>query len=63
MAKHKTRKDWRLHPLDWKVLGFMPGWHTNGKKDLKKRTAKLNRLRPITDETPYKRLEDPYHYD
>jgi len=53
MAKYKTRKDWREEtrgPRKWK-------------KDLKHSTAGRNRRRPVEDETPYKKLDDPWNYD
>lgn len=51
--KFKTRKDWRRKSY--------VGWLHN-KKGLKRECAKRSRLRPITDETPYKRLADPWDY-
>ena len=62
MAKHKTRKDRRLQdvPSDWPKLHYR---HIcRGKRDLKKQTRIRSRRRSIEDETPYKRLDDPWYY-
>jgi hypothetical protein len=57
--KHRTRKDRRrgCHKCDWVFCLWK-----QGKGKLKRANAKRNRLRPITDETPYKRLADPWDY-
>lgn len=69
MSENFTRKDRRFkrkkanrwNPyLDYGTK--CPHVATGHYKELKKQTARKNRRRPITDETPYKRLEDPWAY-
>ena len=53
MNKFKTHKDWR-HEKD---IDYWP------KKWIKKITHGRSRRRHLDDETPYKRLDDPWNYD
>jgi hypothetical protein len=61
MVTYRTRKDWR-HFFGYQLSRFSPAY-PRMKKHLKAATARKSRRRKITDETPYKRLEDPWNYD
>jgi hypothetical protein len=62
IMNYRTRKDKRKTALDWPIgVSVFAGRKVY--QTLKKVTAKRNRNRPITDETPYKRLDDPWNYD
>jgi hypothetical protein len=58
--QHFTRKDRRKNYDNADYLWMIgTGW----RKDLKRATARKSRRRKIADETPYKKLVDPWAFD